>query len=172
MQNHQEDCAISTISKIELRARAWGEWTPWPICFPCALLLGSAVRKLGRIWSSHQLGKTCSWITETSMLYFCQSLIYKLRLRQFASRIRENWISDFKVMEGLIHSPKYHSHPRYFLLTISFSFLHFVTICFSHSMLSSMRAGTLFITMSALSSIVPGVYGINKYLWIEWIQAA
>jgi hypothetical protein len=39
-------------------------------------------------------------------------------------------------------------------------------------MLSSMRAGTLFITMSALSSIVPGVYGINKYLWIEWIQAA
>ena len=29
------------------RARAWGEWAPWPVGFPCALLLGSAVRKLG-----------------------------------------------------------------------------------------------------------------------------
>ena len=63
------------------------------------------------------------------VIYCCQSLIYKSRLRQFASRIRENWISDFKVMEGLIHSPKYHSHPRY-----SFTYYIIFLLAFYHNL--------------------------------------
>lgn len=79
-------------------------------------------------------------------------------------------------MEGLIRSPKYHTPtPGTLLLTISFSFLHFITVCIFLPLDAKLYKGRdfiLFITMSTLSSIVPGVYGINNYLWIEWIQAA